>query len=198
MAWRYVRFYWVKTAVLVASISLIVFIPFGLQVIVQQASEMLTARAGATPLIVGSRGSALDLTLSTLYFRTPSADPVPYAEVTTVNQSGLATAIPLHLRYVASGYRIVGTTTDYFEFRGLSVTKGRAMAILGECVLGSGVASSLGLAPDSSIFSSPAGAFDVAGSYPLKMKVVGVLAPVGTPDDDAVFVDLKTTWVIWI
>ena len=28
------------------------------------------------------------------------------------------------------------------------------------------------------------------------MKVVGVLSPVATPDDEAVFVDVKTAWVI--
>ena len=33
--------------------------------------------------------------------------------------------------------------------------------------------------------------FDLAGVYPLKMKAAGVLAPSGTPDDDAVFVNVK-------
>ena len=28
------------------------------------------------------------------------------------------------------------------------------------------------------------------------MTVTGVLAPTGTPDDDAVLVDIKTAWVI--
>jgi len=37
---------------------------------------------------------------------------------------------------------------------------------------------------------------DIAGKYPLKMNVSGVLHPTGTPDDKAVFVDLKTAWVI--
>jgi putative ABC transport system permease protein len=44
--------------------------------------------------------------------------------------------------------------------------------------------------------SSPESVFDLAGVYPLKMKVVGVLRPSGTPDDRAVFVDVKTAWVI--
>ena len=35
-----------------------------------------------------------------------------------------------------------------------------------------------------------------AGVYPLKMKVVGVLAPNHSADDLAVFVDIKTAWVI--
>ena len=38
--------------------------------------------------------------------------------------------------------------------------------------------------------------FDLAGVYPLKMKVVGILERSGSPDDDAVFVDVRTAWVI--
>jgi putative ABC transport system permease protein len=46
------------------------------------------------------------------------------------------------------------------------------------------------------VLSSAGNAFDVAGAFPLKMPVVGVLKRTGTVDDEAVFVDLKTTWVI--
>jgi putative ABC transport system permease protein len=38
--------------------------------------------------------------------------------------------------------------------------------------------------------------FDFAGVYPLKMKVTGILAFSDTPDDDAIFVDIKTAWII--
>ena len=69
MAWRYLRFYRGKTAVLVASISLILFLPAGLNVLVERGAEVLTARAESTPLMIGARGSAVDLTLSALYFR---------------------------------------------------------------------------------------------------------------------------------
>ncbi|MGB5872957.1 MAG: ABC transporter permease [Bacteroidota bacterium] len=196
MAWRYLRFHWVKTAVLIASISLILFIPLGLQVIVSQAASALTARADATPLLIGAKGSAIDLTLSALYFTTPATEPLPYRELSAVRETGLALGIPLTMRYKAAGFRIVGTSLDYFDFRQLKMVEGRPMAVLGECVLGDGVARSLDLGPDSSLFSSPATAFDVAGSTPLKMKVVGVLAPGGGADDDAVFVDVKTAWVI--
>ena len=44
--------------------------------------------------------------------------------------------------------------------------------------------------------SSPESVFDLTGVYPLKMKVVGVLEPSFGADDAAIFVDLKTTWVI--
>jgi putative ABC transport system permease protein len=63
-------------------------------------------------------------------------------------------------------------------------------------VLGAKVASGLGLKPGESLVSSPETLFDLAGVYPLKMKVVGVLAKSHTSDDLAVFVDVKTAWVI--
>jgi putative ABC transport system permease protein len=70
------------------------------------------------------------------------------------------------------------------------------MALLGDCVLGARVAESLGLKPGDSLVSSPETLFDLAGIYPLKMKVAGVFAKSHTSDDLAVFVDLKTAWVI--
>ena len=196
LAWRYLRFNGGKTTVLVASISLILFLPAGLHVAVREASQSLTARADATPLLVGAAGSAVDLTLAALYFREPSVEPVSAAEVERVRSSGLAAPIPLHLRFQAGGHRIVGTTTDYLDFRGLELGAGRRFVTLGECVLGAAAANALKLEPGDDLISTPAGAFDVAGSFPLKMTVVGVLAPAGTPDDEVVFVDVKTAWVI--
>jgi len=38
--------------------------------------------------------------------------------------------------------------------------------------------------------------FDLAGVYPLKMHVAGILEPTHSADDLAVFVDLKTAWII--
>jgi putative ABC transport system permease protein len=69
-------------------------------------------------------------------------------------------------------------------------------AMLGECVLGARVAAALNVKLGNYVLSSPAGAFDVAGSYPLKMKIVGILNSVGGIEDEGVFVDIKTSWVI--
>ena len=54
----------------------------------------------------------------------------------------------------------------------------------------------MGVAPGGSVVSSPESVFDIAGVYPLRMRVAGVLAAADTPDDEAVFVDLKTAWII--
>jgi putative ABC transport system permease protein len=116
--------------------------------------------------------------------------------VIRVAESGLAEPIPLYVRFRSRDHPIVGTTLEYFEFRRLRFAAGRAMAVLGECVVGARLAASLGIGPGDAVVSSPESVFDLAGVYPLRMRVVGVLAPSHTPDDLAVFVDLKTAWII--
>jgi len=196
LAWRYLAYHKFKTIILVLAVAIIIYLPIGLDIIVGQSAEELTARAQSTPLLVGAKGSPLELVLNSLYFESDTPAPMPYAEADRVDRSGLARAIPLYTRFRATKSPIVGTTLDYFEFRDLALADGRLMAMLGECVLGSKAADAAKVGPGGYVLSSPESVFDLAGVYPLKMKVVGTLKPTGAPDDFAVFVDIKTAWVI--
>ena len=196
IAWRYINFNKVKTATLVACITLISFLPLSLQLLLDESERQLMSRAVSTPLVVGAKGSALDLVMNTLYFddEVPALMTMDASE--RVMDTDLALPIPLYARFQARGNPIVGTTLDYFDFRGLTIVQGRQLSVLGDCVLGAKVAAELGLNPGDSLLSSPETLFDLAGVYPLKMKVVGILEKSHTSDDLAVFVDLKTAWVI--
>ena len=196
LAWRYLVFHRIKTVILVTAITLIFYLPVGLRVLVEQSSQQLTARAEATPLILGSKGSPLELVLNSLYYRSEYPEPMSYSEAARVTESGLAQVVPMYVRYQFRGYPIVGTTFDYFEFRRLRIESGRHLGMLGECILGARVAKALGVGPGDHVISSPESVFDIAGVYPLKMPVVGVLAFSDSPDDDAIFVDIKTTWIV--
>ena len=196
LAWRYLAHNRVKTGVLVGSIMLIVYLPVALRVLVRQSAAELTSRAEATPLLVGAKGSPLELALSSLYFESDTPELTTYAEAERVADSGLAQAIPLYVRFKVRAQPIVGTSIEYFEFRESNFADGRAMATLGECVVGSRAAEVLGVSVGESVITSPVSVFDIAGVYPLKMQVVGVLEPSYTADDVAVFVDLKTAWIV--
>lgn len=196
LAWRYLAHHRIKTTILVTSITLIVYLPVGLNVLVDQSAAQLTARAEATPLLVGARGSRLELVLNSLYFGSEMPALTTYAAAERIQEGGLADAIPLYVRFRSQGHPIVGTTLEYLAFRGLRPIQGRAMAMLGECVLGAKVAEVLGAGPGDAVISSPETVFDLAGVYPLKMSVVGVLERTFTPDDEAIFVDVKTAWVM--
>jgi putative ABC transport system permease protein len=182
--------------VLIVSIALILFVPAALQVLVDRTEATLTRRAAATPLLVGAKGSPVELVLNSLYFGGEVPDTLPYAETSRIADTGWAQPIPLYVRFRSRGDPIVGTSLDYFPFRGLRLAEGHGLTRLGDCVVGARVATARGLAPGDHVISSPESVFDLAGVYPLKMRVVGVLAWADTPDDDAIFVDVKTTWVI--
>ena len=196
LAARYVLRHRLQSALLAGALGLVFALPLCLRVLMAHAQQELRARAAATPQIVGTRGSALDLMMTALYFKRENLLPLPMVVLTELRQNHSASAIPLHVRFQAQGAPIVGTELEYFAFRGLHLAAGRQLSRLGDCVLGAAVARSRGLQPGGHVFSSPEQAFDMAGVYPLKMRITGVLAPSGTPDDEAVFVDLKTAWLI--
>lgn len=196
LAARYLMFHWPRSLVLVLVTALILVVPVVSQAILAASQRTLTDRAEATPLLLGSRGSQLDLAMNALYFSADRAEPITMAAADAIWESGLGIAIPLHTAFESNGARIVGTSLDYLDFRGLIAANGRRFAVLGEALLGASVAERLGLGPGDSLISAPENLFDLDGIYPLEMSVVGVLAPAGTPDDEAIFVDVKTAWVI--
>jgi len=185
-----------KAALLIFAISLSLFLPLAILTVVRNAESHLRYRADSTPLLLGAPGSQLELVFNGLYYSKPGIRQMESGMAKEVRKDGLCSSIPLYVRYQARGYRIVGTSIDYFRFRGLKAEKGQLFARLGQCVLGAEVAEELGLGVGDSIISTAEQMFDIAGVYPLKMKIVGVLAPSGGADDRALFTDLKTTWVI--
>ena len=196
IAWKYLGFYRWRTLTLVAAITLIAVLPLILEVLLTESERQLLSRAETTPLVLGAKGSSLDLVMNSLYFDDEVPETISMAADAELMASDLAVPIALYIRFRARGFPIVGTTLDYFDFRRLTLAQGRPFALLGECVIGTAVAERLGLAPGDHLLSSPETVFDLAGVYPLKMKVVGVLAPGHSADDLGVFVDVKTAWVI--
>jgi len=196
LAWRYLVFNRWKTGILIAAITVIVFLPLALELVLERSSERLRARAAATPLLFGAPGSALELALSSLYFSGESPAPLDYATVAELGDTRLAAAIPLHLGYRVGSHPVIGTSPDYFPFRDLSIAQGRMLALSGEAVLGAAAADSLDAAPGGGVVTAPESVFDVTGTYPVRLRVVGVLEPTGTPDDEGVFVDIRTAWIV--
>jgi putative ABC transport system permease protein len=104
--------------------------------------------------------------------------------------------IPLNTAFETNGFRIVGTSLDYFDFRGLEVAQGRRS---GDPRRGGDLgAASRAAGPRAGrhLVSAPQNLFDLDGVYPLEMPDRRHPGATGTADDEAVFVDVKTTWVI--
>lgn len=191
-----------RAITIIMCLALTLWLPLTVRTVMKQFRDEIIQRAEVTPLIIGAKGSQIDLALHALYFESAAPDETSMAEVSYVSDSGYATAIPLHLRYRtqrkngAEGAPIVGTTVDYFQFRKLSLQSGQGLKIYGDCVVGRNVADRMQLAVDDQLLSAPRNSFNLVGDYPLKLNVKGILNRSRSPDDDAVFVHLDTTWII--
>ena len=196
LAVRYLAAHPVRAVVLVLGLALALGMPAFTLLAADRLEETLMARAESSPVLIGHVGNEFDLTMSALYFRGEVRDPVPAGVADTVRERGYGVAVPLHTGHSAGGVPLVGTTLDYFDQRGLVVAAGRRPAVLAEVVAGSKVAAEAGLKPGDHLRSDLTNLYNLAGSYPLVLQVVGVLEPTGTPDDGALFADVKTTWAI--
>lgn len=196
LTWRHMAFNKAKTAIMVICLTVTFFLPIAVNTLIHHYEADMMARARSTPLIVGAKGNRYDLALKSLYFTTESPDAITMQEAGAVRDSGRATPIPLHIQHTAKGRPVVGTDLDYFAFRGLRVAAGSLPVWLGDAVLGSQVAAELALKPGDTLMTDQDRLYDIGAVYPLKMKIVGILAPAGSPDDYAVFVDVKTAWII--
>jgi len=196
LAYHYLSFNKIRSLVLISCITIITALPLTLEILLNESERQLALRAELSPLLIGAKGSALDLVMNSLYFSDEVPETITMAAAEQVMDSDLAMPIPLYIRFQARGFPIVGTSLDYFDFRRLELAQGTMFTTLGQCIIGSDVAEELDLKPDDYIVSSPENLFDIAGVYPLKMKISGVLASSNSADDQAVFVDIMTGWVI--
>ena len=198
-AWRYLAHHPVRSLALVVGVALTLFLPLAVGGLVARYEASLRARADSTPLVLGAPGSRYDLVLGALHFRGRAAEPITKADARALGADGLAVGVPLflgrHGELAAGGWPLVGVGHEYYAFRGLVPARGALPLHLGECALGARAALELGLGPGDGLLTDPSGLYDLAGAYPLRMRVAGVLLATGTPDDGAVFCDVRTAWI---
>jgi len=194
LATRYLLHAPKQTATLVLALGVALFLPL----FTWQAANLIEAgllqRAAASPVLVGAKGDRFDLTMSTLYFRGSVQSPIRYGERHELTRE--SRAIPLHVGHTVQRAPLVGTDADYLSHRELSVSEGRAFALLGEVVAGSTVAERFDLQAGDTVRNDIQQATNLAGAYPHQLRVVGVLDETGSPDDEALFTSLPTVWML--
>jgi len=145
-------------------------------------------------LVVGAKGSPLQLILSAVFQLDIPFGNVRLAEVAFLRTHPLvASAIPLAMGDNAGGFRIVGTEPQFLHERGISIAAGRAWQAPMEAVLGSEVAGATGLRPGASFVGSHGlvGGFAHA-EHPY--IVVGIANPTGTAADRLILTSLESVW----
>ncbi len=195
LALAHLRFHKGRSILLVIIFSILIAIPVLTELSSQIAEDHLLSRAKQTPLIYSAPGSQLDAALSALFFKGEPTVPLTMNDYDQLLEMDLALPLPILRAGTASGFSVVATDLEYLAFRGLELKGGRSFVQLGDTVVGARVAEALSLTSGSQIATDNNRIFELAGSYPVRLNVVGVLQETGTADDFAVFVDLRTGWI---
>lgn len=167
-----------------------------LLLVLAQAEDRVERDAAGVDLVVGAKGSPLQLVLSAVYQLDAPTGNIAAADAARVAADPLVKhAVPLALGDSYRGFRIVGTTADYLSLRGATVAHGRAWQQPMEAVLGAAVAARTGLAPGQRF----AGTHGLAGGgehADQLFEVVGILAPTGTVTDRVVLTGVESVWTV--
>ncbi len=195
LAWRYIRFHWGRTLLLLCALSMAVALPLAVRWSIARFERDATLRADVTPIVIGAKGSRFGLTIHALYFQGETAE-MRMSDLQRVQSMELAECIPLLVKFKCNEYPVVGTRMRYFEHRKLRVMKGDSLRRLGDCLIGEDVAVQMQLKPGDQLLTESQSAFDLSSTGPMKLRVVGVLGRSDSADDRAIFCDIATAWII--
>lgn len=183
----------------VLSIALAVMLLLGVERIRHESRESFASTISGTDLIAGARSSPVHLLLASVFRIGNATNNITWNSYRALAEHpDVAWTIPISLGDSHRGFRVLGTTVDYFEHfrfareRKLELTLGKPFEDEHDAVLGADVAKALGYAiGDSIVIAHGAGdvSFSVHREHPF--EVVGVLARTGTPVDRTVHVSLE-------
>ncbi|MBE3864177.1 ABC transporter permease [Vibrio parahaemolyticus] len=195
------------TAVLtIMTVAISVILLLGVERIRTQAKDSFANTISGTDLIVGGRSGQVNLLLYSVFRIGNATNNIDWKSYQEFSQHrAVDWAIPISLGDSHKGFRVMGTNHSYFEHykygskQPLTFSKGKEFNGLFETVLGSDVAKQLGYQIGSEIIIAH-GISDVGFSRhdKLPFKVVGILAPTGTPVDKIVHVSLEAIEAIHV
>ncbi len=194
-------------AVLTAlAIAVAVTLFLGVEKIRHGARASFENTISGTDLIVGARSGAINLTLYSVFRIGQATNNISWASYQEIAaRPEVAWAVPLSLGDSHAGFRVLGTTPEYFARyqygggRSLEIAEGALFADLYDAVLGAAVARELGYTLDREItLSHGLGAVSFAEHTDRPFRVAGILAPTGTPVDRTIHVSLEAIEAIHI
>lgn len=183
----------------ILSVALSVMLFVGVEKVRQGARDSFERTISGTDLIVGARSSAINLVLYSVFRIGDATNNITWDSYQRVaERDDVAWTVPLSLGDSHRGFRVVGTTTEFFEryqYAGdqtLAFADGVVFSDLFDAVIGADVARELGYSVDDPIIVSH-GLGDVSFSEhdDKPFRISGVLAQTGTPVDRSVHVSLE-------
>jgi putative ABC transport system permease protein len=167
----------------------------------RQLEDQFTRNLADVELVIGAKGSPLQLILCNMYHIDNPTGNISLAETKPFlnpRHPLISKAIPLSLGDNYKSFRITGTTPGFLTMYNASFEQGRVWENDYEVVIGKSVADQTGLKIGDE-FDSSHGFMeddDLIHEQHIKFKVVGILNPAGSVIDQLILCNSKTVWLV--
>lgn len=160
-----------------------------------QIGDKLEQNSRDIDLVVGAKGSPLQLILSSIFYIDFPTGNIPLKDAEQLAHNPLVKrAVPLALGDNYNGYRIAGTDTSFINLYHLTLQKGKFWQKDFEVTVGPNVANAAHLHVGSRFF----GAHGLTGSSDIHKShayiVVGILKPQHNVTDNIVLTNIASIW----
>ena len=180
----------VLLAVGVATIALVLLLA-------RDFETRLTRDAEGIDLVVGAKGSPLQLILAGVYHADVPPGNIALAEIEKLRANPLvAEVLPLALGDSVRGFRIAGVEPAFVAHYGARLAAGALWDEPMEAVLGAEVARATGLAVGATFAGAHGLGEGGAEHGDAPYRVVGILAPTGRAIDRLVLTGLASVWAV--
>lgn len=199
IALKSARFRRTSLLLTVVTIAISATLLLGVDKIRKESRESLFNTVSGTDLIVGARSSPTNLLLYSVFRIGNATNNVSWETYQSIaERDEVAWTIPISLGDSHRGFRVMGTSLDYFDYyrygnnNALTLGSGNRFDGVYDAVLGADVARDLGYEiGDQIIISHGLASADFAGHDDKPFTVVGIFDRTGTPVDRTVHVSLE-------
>ncbi len=197
---------WLTALLTVAAIAVSIMLLLGVEKVRIGARQSFADTISGTDLIVGARTGSLQLLLYSIFRIGNATNNITWASYDEIRQQPeVAWAVPLSLGDSHRGFRVLGTTGEYFtryryrRTHALEFAAGKPFEDLFDTVVGAEVAASLGYKlGDRIVIAHGLGSVSFVEHDDKPFRVSGILARTGTPVDRTVHVSLEAIEAIHV
>ncbi len=199
LSWSYIRHRKLSTLLNTLLLALGVGIIIYLLLITNQLQRRMEASAKGINLVIGAKGSPLQLILCNIFHMDNPTGNISLSEAKriTANPMMVKEAIPLSLGDSYEAFRIAGTTQAYPRHYQCQLAVGQWWKAPMDVTLGSEVAQQTGMKLGSTFHSSHGLVEEGSHTHDEKTyRVVGIMQPNGTVLDRLILTSLESVWMV--
>lgn len=197
LAWKNIWFKPLNTILSIVLLTASVAIISLLILLQEQFEKQFSSNIDGVDVVLGAQGSPLQLILSSVYQVDAPTGNISYSEAKTwMKHPFVKSAIPLAFGDNYRGFKIVGTTPDYLNKFGATVSQGKIFQTDFEVVVGAEIAKKLNIKVGDKFFGSHGDAAEGEVHEEFAYKVSGIASPTGKVIDNLILCNIPSVWAM--